>query len=307
MHNKNIDQKKINQLTFCFSASFPSVQEGIFALFGISKSQLKKYHLPVKFLRKMVMKGDEVSLPIDLVNFLHINPVYKGKCPKIIYEDENILGISKPEKVHTHPLRYDENDNLLSFMREIGRSEELKINENKYDRGLLYRLDFETSGLILYAKNEVTYHRIRNDFSMLVKHKTYLAIVEGAADLNGKFTHYLKPKGIHNSRVEVCEAEVEGSKKADCEVKTIAYNDKEDISLVKVTLQQGLRHQIRKQLEALGHPVWGDPLYAKRNIRDRLRMFLHCYQYDIQLGTLVTIQDKNWDLFSDFFSIDGSL
>jgi 23S rRNA pseudouridine1911/1915/1917 synthase len=82
----------------------------------------------------------------------------------------------------------------------------------------------------------------------------------------------------------------------------LAYNEESDVSLVEVKLKQGHRHQIRVQLQAMGFPIVGDPLYGDR---DYPRMLLHCYQYIFDFEDhkydLASVPEFLRDFFADFY------
>ncbi|MFT6631375.1 MAG: 23S rRNA pseudouridine1911/1915/1917 synthase [Bacteriovoracaceae bacterium] len=291
-----------DKINFCFIGEFPSVMEGIIILTGLSKSQLKKFQLSKKYLQKTIRKGDIISLPINLLNQNMVNPVYVGPDVKILFENKNIITLSKPPRVHGHPLSYNESDNILSFLRKEGRATELEVNKANYDRGLLYRLDFETSGLIIYSKNEELYKVVRANLKEVIKTKTYLAVVDGKLNQEGLLTHYLKSFGKKGAKVEICSSSDIDSKKVECKVKLIEFNKEENLSLVEVELFQGARHQIRKQLEAIGNTIYGDPLYGSR---EAPRMYLHCWKYRIVWEEELLLSDNNLSLFLKLFHFNG--
>ena len=80
--------------------------------------------------------------------------------------------MDKPANLFVHPLVYDEKNNCLSFLRTY-KPAYLGVNSKNYDRGLLYRLDFETSGVLVYVKNEIAYQYLRENFKTIAKKKTY--------------------------------------------------------------------------------------------------------------------------------------
>ena len=290
------------KIDFCFIGDFPSIMEGVITLTGLSKSQLKKFQFNKKYLQKIIRKGDIISLPINLLNQNMIYPIYSGPEVKIFFENESIIALSKPPRVHGHPLSYYESDNILSFLRQEGRVAELEVNKENYDRGLLYRLDFETSGLLIYSKDEELYKVARKDLKEVIKTKTYLAVVDGELNQEGLLTHHLKSFGKKGSKVEICSPENVDSRKVECQVTLIEFNKEENLSLVEVELFQGARHQIRKQLEAIGNSIYGDPLYGTR---EAPRMYLHCWKYRIVLKEELLLIDNNLSLFLKFFHFNG--
>jgi 23S rRNA pseudouridine1911/1915/1917 synthase len=262
------------KIDICFIEEFPSVEEGIFYLNpSISKSKLKSLHLKKNFLNKKIKAKDLVSFPIELINHLKINPKYTGPNVEIIFEDNNFLVLSKPENCHIHPLNYLDSNNLLSWMKANGFSKYLDINKEHYDRGLLYRLDFETSGIVYYAKSDTTYHLMREQFNKIVKQKKYLAVVQGVIKEDFNCTHYLFSTHQKGHYVHASDDPTKG-KRADIKVKVLASNNKQ--SFILVELNQGSRHQIRVQLAASGFPILGDTKYGADQAQ---RLYLHCFQY----------------------------
>lgn len=255
-----------------------SVEEWLTGL-GFSKNRLKKY-LTKPLLQKIVSEKDVLRLPLDLLNHGEINPVFSGEVsPLILFEDENFLALEKPSFCHNHPLTYDEQDNLLSFLRSLNRYDLLSINKENYDRGLLYRLDYETSGIIVFAKKEEIYQKVRTEFSSLMKTKIYHAMVSQDFDREGEFIHYLSSSGAGGKEVRVVD-ETKGER-AHLKVKKLQYLKEVNRSLIEVELVTGLRHQIRVQLKELGFPLVGDRLYGGENAQ---RLCLHAQFYTLQWG-----------------------
>lgn len=277
-----------NKVEICFIESFPSLMEGIFILTGTSKNQIKK-NLSKKNLAKKVYAKDEVSIPINIINYGKINPIYFGPVIKTLYEDENFLVISKPVKVHCHPLSYGETNNILSYLATIS-PELLKVNTESYDRGLFYRLDFETSGILYFAKKSSFQKELRKDFSFLVKEKNYLAVVNGKVKERDELAHHLSTYGEKKAKVRIDES----GQFCESSYVRIDYNESLDLSLVMVSLKQGFKHQIRVQMQAAGFPILGDPLYGSQKYG---RMMLHCYQYKF------TFNNRDYDLKDESISL----
>ena len=120
--------------------------------FNCSSNKLKKF-FDKSFLQRSFKKGSTLKLPLDFVNDGLINPHYDGPPIEIIAETEWFLVLNKLPNQFVHPLSYDESNNCLSYLRAT-RPELLNVNSSNYDRGLLYRLDFETSGVLIYVKQD---------------------------------------------------------------------------------------------------------------------------------------------------------
>ena len=191
-------------------ADYDSVELAIIDLTGTTKSQLKKYSFSKSFLSKDAHTRMLLKIPIDLMNYLKISPLYTGdKKPKILGETDHILALSKPAKIHSHPHCYSDTENLLSGFYALGIQQYLALNLDRYDRGLLYRLDYETSGLILYAKTKEAYESIRTKYSDSALEKVYRAVVPAGVP-QGEHEHYIRPTGSRGSKMT--EAQRDGEK-----------------------------------------------------------------------------------------------
>lgn len=294
------------EASFCFINEYPSLIEGLFSLFGLSKSFLKKSKLPKNFLKKKIELKDEVSLSLDIINYRKINPEFTGhKKVELLYESKDFLFFSKPHKVHSHPLSYLESDNCLSALVGGDYQKFLQVNESEYDRGLLFRLDYETSGLLGYAKSNDIYNELRMNFHEIIKEKEYLALVKGKHPSKEKLIHYLISSGNKGRKVKCLESEEFGAKRAVIEVCLVSYNAELDQSLVRIYLGHGHRHQIRTQLAASGYAIVGDMLYGEEEQKEQ-RLYLHCHKYTFNFhGKELTITDPNFDLLPNFFDFNS--
>ena len=281
---------------------YPSVHDFL-SSFQISKNRIKKYITAKKFLLKKVSRKDVLTIPIDLLNHHMANPRYRGVEPKIINEEKSFLAISKPCKVHSLPLGYTEEDNLISYLRSQGKKYQpaLKINKNSYEKGLLYRLDYETSGLVLFAKDEKLFVHFRESNQ---KKKFYLALVHGGTKDAFSYAHHISYVGKKNS---IGTVKTSSFTNAHLEGKKIFYDQKENVSLVLISLMEGMRHQIRVQMASSGYPIVGDPLYSDHPTTFN-RMFLHayCYQFEFDQQKF-SIVDENFDGLEVVFDRDRAL
>jgi len=265
-------------------------KEALQSTFNLSGQLLKK-HLSSKELSRSIRTRDLLRVPIDLVNHLQINPTYTGPGCQILRETESYIAVHKAPGVHSHPHCYSDTDTVLNFLASREKWDALKINPQSYDRGLLYRLDFETSGVIVLSKTE----NLKRD---LVTKKIYWAIVEGSFNREGQWSHHFKSSGAKGSKQKVFDAPAAESREGSLSVYKVCEH--EGKSLVVVELKTGLRHQIRAQLAHLGFPLLGDELYGGSNAQ---RVFLHALIYD--WGERV--QDELPELFHLFFDLNRAL
>lgn len=263
-----------------------------------SSGQLLKKHFSSKQLTR-ALKAREVSrLPLDLVNQLRINPEYVGPEIEILAETEAYLAVHKPPGIHSHPHAYSDKNTVLNFLASKGLWKSLEVNTENYDRGLFFRLDFETSGVLILAKNEKLLQHVREEFATEMKRKFYWAIVNGSFDREGLHTHYFKGSGAKGSKQKVEDQGGDDLKPGSLAVMKVAEGQGK--SLLLVNLKTGLRHQIRAQLAHLGFPIYGDELYGGGQGE---RLFLHAFRYE----WIDIIEDRNPELFHIFFDLNSAL
>lgn len=265
-----------NNIDYSLLEPISSVEDFLKTNFHCSSNKLKKY-FDKSFLNRSFKERTTLSLPLNFVNDGEINPDYDGPLISIIYEDELFLVMDKPANLFVHPLVYDEKNNCLSFLRK-NKSSVLNINKASYDRGLLYRLDFETSGVLIYVKNEEAYKYLRDNFKSIARKKTYLTQVEGHCKLQGSFTHYFSSREARGRKIVVSDSVTSGER-GDLSLLPLSYDAATDTSLVEVELLSGLRHQIRAQLAHLGFPLRGDVFYGGKPAQ---RLYLHAFKYEIE-------------------------
>jgi 23S rRNA-/tRNA-specific pseudouridylate synthase len=292
----------MKKIEWCWLYDYSTLAEGLKESLGFSNQKLKKLNLSKEKLHSFCPAKSEVSLPIEVVNDGQISCGYQGRAIPIIYEDDLFLVCSKPEKVHMHPLNYGETNNLLSFLVDENKFSVLKVNKNKWDRGLLYRLDFETSGLVIATKKDEVYKEIRSSFHDYFKEKYYLAWVTGLTPEEQSLKHFLESYEKKGSKMR--EARSLGFE-AQLSYQRMSYNKNENKSLLLVKLNHGLRHQIRVQLSLCGFPIIGDTLY---NGATHERLMLHCLNYRLEYGgKKYSFIDKNLMGFIDFLDLDRCL
>lgn len=266
-------------------------------LSGHSGQHIKRYYSS-KEQDRAIRAKDITRFPVDFINHLKINPHYQGPEVIILKETDQYLVLHKPAGIHCHPQCYSDQDTLLNFLAQKKNFDPLNVNLSHYDRGLLYRLDFETSGVMVVAKNEAFFEQIRGNFQTQMKSKYYWAIVDGSFDQEGEWIHFFKATGVKGSKQLVIDHSLGDAFEGTLKVQKVM--EAQGKSLVLVKLKSGLRHQIRAQLSKLGFPILGDELYGGKKAQ---RLFLHALHYD--WGE--TVEDPYADLFQLFFDLDRAL
>ncbi len=294
--------KPNNRVGVCSLKDHSSLFEFLKLLTGQGCNFINKFKkcLPLK---SSIKYAQEIDLPVDLINHGIINHEYTGPSIDQIFENHLFLVLNKPCKTDCHPLRYSDKNTCLNYLRNYNSSI-LNVNSDNYDRGLLYRLDHETSGVLIYVKQRQLHAKLRENFHQYVLGKYYLAIVENKLEGEGVLKDHLVSYGPNKAKMKVIDST---NFNAELYWKVLDYNEFENVTFVLIKLQHGLRHQIRVQLANQGSPILGDPLYGDY-FRKNSRMFLHAWQYHIKENhEILKFKVPIPDSFRSFFDLDSAL
>ena len=202
----------------------------------------------------------------------------------VIYEDTEIIAIDKPAGIPTHGFSGRDVDTLANMI--VAQWPELSsVGRSRWEPGLLNRLDTETSGLVLVAKNQPAYDNLREQFRGRRVTKKYIALVWGEVASSGSIGLALAHDPTDRRRMRVVDdfgtnRRPLRSWHALTSFRKLASSGA--VSLVEITMETGVTHQIRVHLAAIGHAIVGDPLYgSKKDPTDLARHFLHssCLQF----------------------------
>ncbi len=209
--------------------------------------------------------GDEVS--IDLPDPAAVSIVPEEMALKIVYEDSDLLVIEKPAGLAVHPGAGRSSHTLVNAL--LARYPELGNARDSLRPGIVHRLDRDTSGLMMVAKNDMAQASLSGQLKARSVVKKYLALVEGRlSPREGAIEAPIGRDPKHRQRMAVAS---EG-REARTVYRVVRYVG--DYTLAEVTLETGRTHQIRVHLAAIGHSVVGDAVYGKRAAL-LARPFLH--------------------------------
>ncbi|BAP39703.1 RluA family pseudouridine synthase [Metamycoplasma canadense] len=195
----------------------------------------------------------------------------------IIYENDDYIIINKPSNLVVHPAPGHHDNTLVNGLMYHFKNNLSNIN-GLLRLGVVHRIDKDTSGLLIIAKNNETHNYFA---SLLKEHKinrTYLAIVDGK--IPNKKIHIDLPIGRDFKNRQKYTVTEQNSKNAYTMIEVLEYlkiNNK-DKTLVKCNLKTGRTHQIRVHLKYINHPVYGDPIYNKKV--DEFNQRLHAVELD---------------------------
>lgn len=203
----------------------------------------------------------------------------------VIYEDKDIIVVNKQAGISVHPSVNELDKTLANAL--IARYPEIKnVGEDLIRPGIVHRLDKDTSGLLVVAKNQKTFEFLKKEWQERRVIKKYFALVWGhLKSENGKIESELvrSPKEFRKRIVVRPGKKAFVGKLAVTEYKVIKKY--KDFSLIEVSPKTGRMHQIRVHMASLGHSVVGDKVYGgKRKLLEGLnRQFLHAYYLKFSL------------------------
>ena len=234
----------------------------------------------------ILKENDEVLSDISFER-QEIKPNDKMKLHKI-YEDENILVLNKPAGIQVHPDSNERENTLVNIL--VAEHPQIKSVHDEtlgaYLRpGIVHRLDKDTSGVIVVAKNMKTLAELKILFQERKMEKKYLTIVFGQLrDRKGIITKPIARAGNYRKQVIAGAKTKTKIRGAVTEYKVLKNFG--NYSLLEVTPKTGRMHQIRIHLFSIGHPIVGDKLYKLKNLKDDLlakRQMLHASDLNFKL------------------------
>ena len=257
----------------------------------LDKFLTKKFkNLPISMMYKLIRKKkitvnrkrakeNQILEENDLILIFAPDDVISDTAPKhiatkgkisVAYEDENILIAEKEAGLLVHSDTQEEGDTLIDRITAylISKEEYIPENENSFAPALCNRIDRNTEGLVIAAKNASALREMNEIIKDRLIEKKYLAVVHGAVNpKNGEIKLFLE-KDSKDNLVRVKNRETKNAKASITKYKTIAETQNRELSLLEVELITGRTHQIRASFAHIGHPLLGDGKYAV-NKKDR--------------------------------------
>ncbi len=244
--------------------------ETLYVLFkDLSKKKIKNYLKDggVLLNGKVVTKYNTPVKKNDTIELSKVNKTHKKSNFDIIYEDEYFFVINKPAGLLSISTTKEKEKTAYHQVREFIKSR--KKNDKIF---VLHRLDKDTSGVLVFVKDNTLKNLLQNNWDKYVKTREYIALIKGNVKDVDDYTCYLKEIGPD----KVIVTNKKDGKIAVTSLKTINKNNK--YSLVKVNIKTGRRNQIRVVLNHLGSPIVGDKKYG--GIKSN-RLYLHASKLTI--------------------------
>jgi 23S rRNA pseudouridine1911/1915/1917 synthase len=220
--------------------------------------------------RQIVRGGDKIKLtepPLEKIETL------PEQIPlEILFEDNDLIVINKPAGLVVHPGAGHREHTLVNAL--LNHCATLSGIGGKERPGIVHRLDKETSGCLVVAKNDAAHRGLSKQFAERTVEKIYLALVGGKLRKPaGVIEEKIGRHPIHRQRMS---ATAQRGRSAKTDYRVIRSG--EQASLIECRLHSGRTHQIRVHLHHLGHPVLGDKVYAPRFAKDFPRQMLHAWR-----------------------------
>ncbi|MCK5465977.1 RluA family pseudouridine synthase [Candidatus Parcubacteria bacterium] len=239
----------------------------------------------------ILKRGDEVEILEILAPCDEIPPapfLKGGGNIKIIYEDDDVIVINKPAGVLSQNAESSKSPSVSDFL--VKHYQKIKeVGEDEQRCGTVHRLDKDTSGVMIVAKNNQAFEFLKDQFKNRKTQKVYLALVYGKVN---------PPEGVIDLKIGRSKTNpnmqtvIDTKKKENIksrEAKTIYKTIKnfENYTLLEVQPKTGRMHQIRVHLKAIGYPVVGDKKYFFKKYKNENleldRQFLHAIELNIKL------------------------
>lgn len=209
---------------------------------------------------------DQIKVTVPPKEPLNVKP--ENIPLDIIYEDNDVIVVNKPQGMVVHPAAGHPDHTLVNAL--LYHTRDLASSPEGFRPGIVHRIDKDTSGLLMIAKNAKARESLEHQLATKTNKRLYLAIVHGnfgeeSGTIDapiGRNPHDRKKMGV-----------VETGKEAITHFKVLEQF--KNYSLIQCQLETGRTHQIRVHLSYIGHPVAGDPLYGPRKTLNGNGQFLH--------------------------------
>lgn len=222
----------------------------------IEKGQIFLNQKPIKPSTRL-KSGDIISgiIPEPAPLSLQPEPIPLS----ILYEDSSLIVINKPPGIVVHPAPGNPSGTLVNAL--LYHCKDLSGINGTLRPGIVHRLDKDTSGVMVVAKDDRAYHQLIHQFKNRVIEKTYLAIVYGSFKEKEGLINL--PIGRHTFERKRMSTKAKKGREAVTRWKVL--EEFNGFTLLEIQPQTGRTHQIRVHLASIGHPILGDPIYGRKN------------------------------------------
>ena len=239
-----------------------------------------------------IVAGDVITIRVPPPREVEVVP--EDIPLSIVYEDADLIVVDKPAGMVVHPAHGHDRGTLVNAL--LAHCTDLSGIGGELRPGIVHRLDKDTSGLLVVAKNDATHQHLQQQFQQRTISKVYLALTEGVLPaVDGVID---APVGRDPKRRKRMAVVPRGGREARTEYHVLEFFAEN--TLVQVTPITGRTHQIRIHFLFIGHPLAGDPVYGHRRQRLLLnRQFLHSARIALALPSTGETVEFTSDLPDD--------
>ena len=262
----------------------------------------------------MLSTGDKVDMYINDEFFEKPETRYDftgaSKSLDILYEDENIMLLNKKAGLLCHPDDREFVDTLITRIKRYlyDKGEYNPDDENSFTPALVNRIDRNTGGIVIAAKNAESLRILNAQMKKRNLKKTYLCVVHGIPQPESGLLEGYLLKDEKKNLVKVMRKPCEGAKEIRTKYKVLEKDTKKDLSLVEVDLLTGRTHQIRAHFASIGHPLLGDGKYGTNKLNKEFgykKQFLYSYKLvfalDDEAGILTYLTGRGFEVNDVWF------
>lgn len=256
-----LDKYLTNHLNYSREKIIKMIKEGTIL---VNDLQVKQNYL--------IKNNDEITI-LDLVND-ESKFIAKDIPLDIVYEDDDIIVVNKQSGLTVHPGSGNKENTLVNALLYYNKN--LSTIGGLERPGVVHRIDKDTSGLIILAKNDTAHNILANYFKEKSIKRTYIALVKGIIDNTSGTID--APIGRDEKNRLKMTVTAKNSKPAITHFKVLKRYKK--YTLLSLVLETGRTHQIRVHMKYINHPVFNDPLYTNDETTN-FGQFLHSYKMEL--------------------------
>lgn len=273
-------------------------------------------------ISQKLVQGDVVDMYINDEFFAPAQDKYDflsaSKKLDIVYEDENILLLDKKVGLLSHPDETEYNDTLITRIKRYlyEKGEFNPKDENSFTPSLVNRIDRNTGGIVIAAKNSESLRILNQKLKDREMEKYYLCVIHGSLTRKSGILEGWLIKDEKKNKVAVYSQKRNGAKEIRTKYSVIAEN--KNLSLVEVELLTGRTHQIRAHFASIGHPLLGDGKYGTNELNKAhggyKKQFLYSYRlkftFSTDAGCLDYLNGKSFEVSDVWFKnefLNGNL
>ena len=262
----------------------------------------------------MLKTGDKVDMYINDEFFVKPETRYDftgaSKSLDILYEDSNIMLLNKKAGLLCHPDDKEYVDTLITRIKRYlyDSGEYNPDDENSFTPSLVNRIDRNTGGIVIAAKNAESLRILNAQMKKRNLKKTYLCVVHGVPSPESGLLEGYLVKDEKKNLVKVSKKPCDGGKEIRTKYRVLQKDLKNDLSLVEVDLLTGRTHQIRAHFASIGHPLLGDGKYGTNKLNREFgykKQFLYSYRLvfalDDEAGILTYLTGRGFEVKNVWF------